>query len=35
MILINLLVVNFGKKKIVIDNYKMPFMNLWFQMVLI
>ena len=29
MLLINLLVVNFGKKKIVIDNYKMLFINIW------
>lgn len=32
ILLINLLVVNFGKQKIVIDNYKMLFTSIWQKM---
>ena len=29
ILLINLLVVNFGKQKIAIGNYRIPFLNIW------
>ena len=35
ILLINLLVVNFGKQKIVTDNYKMRFTSIWWKMDLI